>query len=310
MADKVVMHPTRGELPALPSTGERLMTETFDRYAIEHLHRYAIATSLCENLNVLDIASGEGYGSNLLAGVAKTVHGVDISEDAILHAKAKYIRGNLNYLVGSADRIPLPQHSMDRVISFETLEHHDLHEEMFAEVKRVMRADGLLMMSTPDKLNYTDVPKQRNEFHVKELYLEEFRTLAQRHFKHVAILFQEVSYFGLIVPETAGSYPFRYYNGDFDHIETNATLPRPVYNICLASDTELPETIASVYSGQRVLETMLKQFEAFEAKVTYLQSIVDNAHSEIRNLTTSPSYQLGRAITSPYRLIRNVLKNQ
>lgn len=294
-------------MKSLSNNGERLVTETFDRYSVEHLHRYAIAMSLCRDLDVLDIASGEGYGSNLLAKEAKSVYGVDISEDAIAHAKAKYISSNLNYVVGSADRIPLPPQSVDRVISFETLEHHDLHEEMFAEVKRVMRADGLLMMSTPDKLNYTDVPKQRNEFHVKELYLEEFRTLAQGHFKNVVILFQEVGYFGLITPETAGNYPFRYYAGDFDHVEATPTLSRPVYNICLASDVELPEKIASVYSGQQVLETMIKQFET---KVTNLQGIVDNAHSEIRNLTISPSYQLGRAITSPYRLIRDVLKNQ
>lgn len=294
-------------MKSLSNNGERLVTETFDRYSIEHLHRYAIAMSLCRNLDVLDIASGEGYGSNLLAKEAKSVHGVDISEDAIEHAKAKYISSNLNYVVGSADHIPLPPQSVDRVISFETLEHHDLHGEMFAEVKRVMRADGLLMMSTPDKLNYTDVPKQRNEFHVKELYLEEFRTLAQGYFKNVVILFQEVGYFGLIAPETAGNYPFRYYAGDFNHVETTPTLSRPVYNICLASDVELPEKIASVYSGQQVLEIMIKQFET---KITNLQSIVDNAHSEIRNLTTSPSYQLGRAITSPYRLIRNVLKTQ
>lgn len=291
----------------LSNNGERLVTETFDRYSVEHLHRYAIAMSLCRDLDVLDIASGEGYGSNLLAQDAKSVHGVDISEVAIEHAKKKYIRRNLNYVVGSADCIPLPTQSVDRVISFETLEHHDLHEEMFADVKRVLRADGLLMMSTPDKFNYTDVPKQSNEFHVKELYLEEFRTLALKHFKHVAILFQEVGYFGLIAPETAGSCPFRYYSGDFEHVETTETLPRPVYNICLASDIELPETIASVYSGQRVLEIMLKQFET---KVTNLQRIVDSAHSEIRDLKTSPSHMVGRAITLPYRLIRNALKNQ
>ncbi|MGZ8944505.1 MAG: class I SAM-dependent methyltransferase [Methylococcaceae bacterium] len=290
----------------LTNTGERLLTESFDRYTLEHLHRYAIAMSLCKNLEVLDIASGEGYGSNLLASVAKAVHGVDISEDAIEHAKAKYIRCNLDYVVGAANLIPLPPKSVDRVISFETLEHHDLHEEMFSEIKRVMRTDGLAIISTPDKLNYSDIPKQNNEFHVKELYLEEFRTLAQKYFKHVVILYQEVGYFGIITPETPKSYPFCYYNGDFDHVEINSTIPKSVYNICLASDTELPEMMVSVYSGHIVLDAMLEQL----IKATSLQTILKNAHSEIRDLTTSQSYLIGRAITYPYRLIRNIIKQQ
>lgn len=298
MTDKEVMHADRNEVSALPSTGERLLSESFDRLSVEHLHRYAVAISLCKNLDVLDIASGEGYGSNLLASVAKNVHGVDISVDAIEHAKAKYVRNNLSFTVGAADCIPFPAQSVDRVISFETLEHHDLHEEMFAEIKRVIRTGGLAMISTPDKLNYSHIPKQNNEFHVKELYLEEFRTLAQKYFKHVAILHQDASYFGLITPEIPNSYPFRYYNGDFDHVEINSTIPKSVYNICLASDTELPEMMVSVYSGHLAIEALVKQ----SYKANSLQTILKNANSEIHNLITSPSYLIGRAIYLPLQV--------
>ena len=299
----------RKNMNNLPNTGERLLTESFDRYTVEHLHRYAIAMSLCENLEVLDIASGEGYGSNLLSSVAKNVHGVDISVDAIEHAKAKYVRNNLRYTIGAADNIPLPAESVDRVISFETLEHHDLHEEMFAEIKRVLRPGGITMISTPDKLNYSDIPKQNNEYHVKELYLEEFRALAQKYFKHVAILYQDVGYFGVITPEKPKSYPFRYYNGDFNHVEINSTIPNPVYNICLASDTDLPELMISVYSGHLVMEDILKQLGNATSSNTRLESIHSNLNSEMHNLASSPSYLIGRAITYPYRLIRNVISN-
>jgi 2-polyprenyl-3-methyl-5-hydroxy-6-metoxy-1,4-benzoquinol methylase len=65
------------------------------------------------------------------------------------------------------------------VVSFETLEHHDKHDEMFLEIKRILRPGGLLLMSTPEKLFYTDLPNVQNEFHVKELYLEEFRDLGK-----------------------------------------------------------------------------------------------------------------------------------
>src|SRR5215831_2145342 len=66
----------------------------------EHLHRYAFATQFVRNKRVLDLASGEGYGSNLLAKTAKQVVGIDIDEQSVRHAKNKYIRTNLDFRIG------------------------------------------------------------------------------------------------------------------------------------------------------------------------------------------------------------------
>lgn len=288
----------------LDNTGERLLTENYDKYSVEHLHRYAMAMTMCTDLDVLDIASGEGYGSSLLSSVAHMVYGVDISQDAVKHANAKYAKQNLKYLTGSAARIPLPDNSVDRVISFETLEHHDLHEEMFVEIKRVLRQNGLLIMSTPDKLNYTDIPNRINEFHVKELYLEEFRALGRRHFKNLTILLQEIGYFGLITPEAEGSTKFDYFEGDFSHTIKRSAIPKPVYNICVASDVDLPNLSCSVYNGQRALDLTLNQLEA---KISDLQKIADGARAQIADLTASTSYKVGRAITYPYRTLRKTI---
>ena len=67
-------------------TGERLETHEMGQGRVEHLHRYGIAMDLCKEKNVLDIASGEGYGSALLAGVASKVTGVDISAEIVKEA--------------------------------------------------------------------------------------------------------------------------------------------------------------------------------------------------------------------------------
>ena len=75
-------------------TGERLETFVYSRDAIEHLHRYALAKKYVNNKVVLDIASGEGYGSNLLCANAKHVYGVDIEEKVIERAKKKYKKNN------------------------------------------------------------------------------------------------------------------------------------------------------------------------------------------------------------------------
>lgn len=294
----------------LINTGERQHTDAFDMNALEHLHRYALAGSLCHDLEVLDIASGEGYGSNILSRSAKSVFGVDISEDAIAHATKKYNQPNLRYLVGSADKIPLPDNSLDRVVSFETLEHHDKHEEMFLEIKRVLRPDGILIISTPDKLNYTDKPKQRNEFHVKELYLDEFRTLAKKYFANCAMYYQKTGYFGIIAPEVSGRYQFHYIEGDFQQSKVSRTIPGATYNICLASDNALPEPIISTYSGNVIYETLLSLSNDQTEKIARLQLIFENSRKEIDRLRASATFKIGSLITGPFKLARSFLNKK
>ncbi|HKM55661.1 MAG TPA: class I SAM-dependent methyltransferase, partial [Isosphaeraceae bacterium] len=142
--------PSKPAQPAeMPFTGERLVTAINGDIMMEHLHRYGLAVDLCDGKVVLDIASGEGYGSALLAGRALRVYGVDISSEAIEHASKKYQAPNLKFLQGRADAIPLADSQVELAVSFETLEHHDLHDEMMRELRRVLQADGLLIISTP-----------------------------------------------------------------------------------------------------------------------------------------------------------------
>src|ERR1035438_3461036 len=108
-------------------TGERLETHIYNYNTIEHLHRYAMATQLVTDKIVLDIASGEGYGSNLLSKFSKKVYGVDISAETIELASKKYLKNNLQFKVGSTSNIPIPDNTIDVVVSFETIEHHNQH---------------------------------------------------------------------------------------------------------------------------------------------------------------------------------------
>src|SRR5215469_15310886 len=153
-------------------SGERYIPE-LDAADIsyEHWHRYLLATALVKDKVVLDIASGEGYGSALLAQTARQVTGVDISLDAIIHATHQYKLGNLEFRQGSVDSIPIPGHALlDVVVSFETIEHVEEPEQIgFAkEVKRLLKPSGLLVVSTPDKAVYSDHPGYQNPFHRKE----------------------------------------------------------------------------------------------------------------------------------------------
>lgn len=135
----------------LDLTGERFAPSMRGVIALEHMHRYALALQLASGKRVLDVASGEGYGSHLLASVADFVYGVDISPDAICHSKNSYILRNLEFHLGTCANLPIASNSIDFVVSFETIEHHDQHEEMMREFVRVLRPEGLLLISSPNK---------------------------------------------------------------------------------------------------------------------------------------------------------------
>ena len=175
-------------------TGERYVPWIRDaEIGYEHLHRYAFATQFTRNKEVLDLASGEGYGSNLLARTAKHVIGIDIDEEAVKHAQNKYIRSNLEFKIGSITDIPIQGEGLfDVVVCFEALEHVDDHEKLFAEVKRVLTPNGFFFVSTPNKTIYSDEANFNNPYHVHELYFNEFKAQLESHFQQVKILGQRI----------------------------------------------------------------------------------------------------------------------
>src|SRR2546428_4201344 len=159
----------------------------------EHLHRYAFATQFVRNKRVLDLASGEGYGSHLLAKTAKQVDGIDIDEQTVRHAKNKYIRPNLDFKAGSILDVPIEGNgAFDVIVCFEALEHVDDHHKLLSEAKRLLTPNGLFLVSTPNKMLYTDEPQFNNPFHIHELYFDEFKALLENYFRQVKFLGQRI----------------------------------------------------------------------------------------------------------------------
>jgi len=240
--------------------GERLETGQYNENTSEHLHRYALAAVICENRKILDIACGEGYGSNLLSKKARSVSGVDIDAETVAKAKEKYRSPNLEYKTGSADKIPYADHSFEIVISFETLEHHDRHREMMQEIKRVLIPGGLCIISTPDKLIYSDKKNYKNPFHVKELYKEEFRELLKGYFKNVNLFKQQFFSGSLIVPEDTAESRLATFKGDFNHVESNSDVEAE-YLIAFASDDDLIPNSPSIFIDTDFTQNKILQFQ-------------------------------------------------
>jgi len=184
---------TEAATPALEFTGERFTPECVREIWYEHWHRYAFAEAFAKGRRVVDAASGEGYGSALLARTAHDVLGVDIAEAAVAHARARYAGiANLRFQQGDCTNLALPDASADLVVSFETLEHVEAQERLIAGFARVLTDDGVLIVSSPDKRTYTDVSGFRNEYHVRELYRDELLALLAPHFPHVRLFGQKL----------------------------------------------------------------------------------------------------------------------
>lgn len=153
----------------------------------EHIYRYRFAIPYVQDKRVLDIACGEGYGSAALqqAGAASII-GVDISLEACEHASQRY---GIQTKVGDAKKIPLPDKSLDVVVSFETIEHTDNPNLFLDECVRVLIPGGKLVISTPN-LDSRDASATKNPFHLKELSAEEFVAALKNRFQKVEIFTQ------------------------------------------------------------------------------------------------------------------------
>lgn len=233
-----------------PWTGERYIPELKGNIHLEHLHRYTMAYEYVKDKVVLDIACGEGYGSMLLSDKAAHVTGVDISEEVIDFARAKYYKDNIEFKTGTCDKIPMEASSVDIVVSFETIEHHDKHDAMMKEIKRVLKKDGVLIISSPDKKEYSDIPAQNNPFHKKELYYEEFKSLLGKYFNNISIFGQRVVFGSTIFSENQKSRIVTYDIKEFEKSTIEKArfngLARPIYSIAIASNSELPREISSL----------------------------------------------------------------
>ena len=150
-----------------------------------HLKRYDFGLQFCDGADVLDAACGVGYGAAHLAQRARSVVGVDLSEEAIAGASVRYGLPNLTFRVGDVGHLADPDDSYDVICSFETIEHVDDPEQVLSEFARVLRPTGVLLVSTPNAPLTTRAPA--NPFHQIEWSAADFQALLERFFAGVEL---------------------------------------------------------------------------------------------------------------------------
>jgi SAM-dependent methyltransferase len=173
-------------VPPLELTGERTLPDVPEEnyWYRRHVTVYEWIAQRCAGLRVVDLASGEGYGTDLLAREAAEVIGVDANPEAYEHSRSRYRRPNLSFRRGLVEDFDQPR---DAVVFLQTIEHIH-HPERLLE--RIAEVAPLAYISTPNRLTLAPpgAEKSDNPWHLREYDAEEYRRLLEPHFGRVELL--------------------------------------------------------------------------------------------------------------------------
>lgn len=175
-------------VPPLSLTGERTLPDVpaENYWYRRHLTVYRWIADRCRGLDVVDMACGEGYGTDVLAQTARRATGVDANPDAHEHARLKYTRPGVRFV---RDLVETYSERCDAVVFLQTIEHVQNPGEILDHLRSLLRPGGTAYVSTPNVLTLApDGKKSGNPWHVKEYRAEEFRSLCEGSFAHVALL--------------------------------------------------------------------------------------------------------------------------
>jgi O-antigen biosynthesis protein len=178
-------------------TGERIIpNENFcgsnTNAYLEHTARYNFATKFVAGKKILDLACGVGYGSKILSDSnASEIFACDISSESIDYAQKNYGGDNIKFQLMDGSDLQFPDAYFDCIVSFETIEHVPEFKKVLNEFHRVLKNDGLLIISTPNKdVTSKGRDKPINPFHFKEFTVNEFSDLLNNLFDNVTLFSQ------------------------------------------------------------------------------------------------------------------------
>jgi SAM-dependent methyltransferase len=210
-------------VPPLPLTGERTLPDVPEEnyWYRRQLAVYEWIATRVAGKRVVDMACGEGYGSNLLAEHAASVVGVDANPEAHEHARLRYVRPNLRFERDLVESFAEPS---DAVVFLQTIEHVQDAGAILEHFNSMLDPGGAAYVSTPNLLTLAPpgAEKSDNPWHVREYRAEEFRSLCEDHFPKVEML-------GLFHARKLRAHEIAIRLG-WDHVHKALRLTKPFYD--------------------------------------------------------------------------------
>jgi SAM-dependent methyltransferase len=218
-------------VPPLELTGERTLPDVPEEnyWYRRHLVVYEwIAARVAARgrtgsgpAKVVDLACGEGYGTDVLAGAAKEAVGVDANPEAFEHARLRYTRDNVRFVRTLVETFDEPT---DVLVFLQTIEHVQDPDAILERFKALIGPDGEAYVSTPNLLTLAPpgAEKSENPWHVKEYRASEYRELLERHFGHVEIL-------GLYHARKLKVHAWAIEHAGWDRIHKTLRITKPFY---------------------------------------------------------------------------------
>jgi SAM-dependent methyltransferase len=178
-------------VPPLELTGERTLPDVpAENYWFRrHLAVYEWIAARVAGQRVLDMACGEGYGSDALARPAASVVGVDANPEAFEHARLRYRRPGLSFERGMVETFG-SEAEFDAVVFLQTIEHVFDAVGVLTHFRSILRPGGVAYISTPNLLTLAPpgALKSDNPWHLKEYRASEFEALCRSAFESVQLL--------------------------------------------------------------------------------------------------------------------------
>jgi SAM-dependent methyltransferase len=265
---------------------------------------------------VADISREEaGYGAHLLAETAASAVGLIDLPDAADVASAVNSAPNMSYRRADPTELPFSEGYFDVVVAFEVVENLEHPEDLVREVKRILKQDGVLIISAQDKQADANERNRRGIGGRRQMYVPEFRELLSRHFGHVHIFRQGAVAGGFVFPVSSEITGALVESARFSLTDPTLGAGPPTTRsvIAVCGDAEILGQEEQPYllldRDRRVFdecEERAEDVELMRGEIRQMQETEVQAFRDALKLHRSTAYVLNRYVTHLRALIRAI----
>lgn len=161
------------------------------------LSGYGFAGRFAEGKSVAVVCqAGPEYAERMLAGVAESVAVfAETPGEAPAEAGSREV---------SLPELPSAGGSFDVVVALQVIENLDRPEEFVREARRILKKDGVFIVSTPDRQVHSNDRGYANPASKGEMYVPDFREMMERSFERARIYRHGAVVGGIVFEESDG----------------------------------------------------------------------------------------------------------